>query len=65
MITGCRGGVQVSGKGGFEHIADYKEELEALLTTNFGWLIPKPFRCDYNIVIAFKGEEKGGVEPER
>ena len=55
----------MSGKGGFEHIADYKEELEALLTTNFGWLIPKPFRCDYNIVIAFKGEEKGGVEPER
>lgn len=31
----------------FEHIADYKEELESLLTLNFDWLIPKPFRCDY------------------
>jgi len=39
--------------------------LEALLTTYFGWLIPKPFRYDYNVVVAFKGEEKGGVEAER
>ena len=31
----------------FEHIADYKEELESLLTLNFDWLIPKPFRCNY------------------
>ena len=49
----------------FEHISDYKERLESILTLNFDWLIPKPFRCDYNIVIAFKGEEKGGTETER
>jgi|GEM_PF-2049391 hypothetical protein len=32
----------------FEHISDYKERLESILTLNFDWLIPKPFRCDYN-----------------